>query len=123
VDVDDYEGLPPNGRAARDLVIRGGTIVIPGLASYRADIAIDLEDARPGRMAGSRIAEVGDLAEVQARDTVDATGLFVHPADEALAGEAERRFLRVGGIGSFVITREESRDAERVYTVEDGVVR
>ena len=116
--VADYESLPPNGRAARDLLVRGGTIIVPGLAPYRADLAIDLEEERPDQPASARIAEVGDLAEVQARDTVDATGLFVHPAEMALAGEpGERRFLRVGGPASFTITRSEQPGGEPVHRI------
>ncbi len=122
--VADYETLPPNGRAARDLIVRGGTVVIPALAQYRADIAIDLEEERPGRDASARIAEVGDLAEVQARDTVDASGLYVHPAAEALAGaEGERKFLKIGGVGSLVITRDADPTTPAVYTIEKGIVR
>jgi hypothetical protein len=34
-------GLPQNGRGMNDLIIRGGTIVLPGMPPYRADIAID----------------------------------------------------------------------------------
>jgi hypothetical protein len=119
--VADYESLPPNGRAARDLIIRGGTVVIPGLAPYRADIAIDLEEVRPDRSASARIAEVGDLAEVQARDTVDASGLYVHPTGEALGGDpGETRFLKIGGVGSVVITRTAEPGSERIYTIERG---
>ena len=118
--VADDESLPPNGRAARDLLVRGGTIVIPGLAPYRADLAIDREEERPDRPASARIAEVGDLAEVQARDTVDATGLFVHPADSALAGgRGEPRFLRIGGTASFMITRTVQPGGEPVHRITD----
>jgi hypothetical protein len=120
--VADYESLPPNGRAARDLLVRGGTIVIPGLAPYRADLAIDLEEERPDQPASARIAEIGDLAEAQARDTVDATGLFVHPAEVALAGEpGERRFLRIGGAASLVITRSEQPGGEPVHRITNGL--
>src|SRR5688572_7274563 len=57
-----YESLPSNGRAARDLLVRGGTVVIPGFAPYRADIAVDAEE-RAGSVT-SRVAEIGDLDEV-----------------------------------------------------------
>jgi hypothetical protein len=117
--VRDYESLPANGRAARDLLIRGGTVVIPGLAPYRADVAIDLEDARPGSPAGSRVAEVGDLAEAHARETIDAQGLFVHPLPDALP-TASAAFLRIGTPGSFVITRGAEPGGEAVYRIENG---
>ena len=119
--VADYEGLPQNGRAARDLVVRGGTIVVPGLAPYRADIAIDREEARPGKPAVARIAEVGDLAEVQARDTMDATGLYLHPTDEALAGTpGERPFLRIGALASFLLTRSDQPGGDVVLRIENN---
>ncbi|MGH7505362.1 MAG: M14 family zinc carboxypeptidase, partial [Longimicrobiales bacterium] len=38
-----YNSLAENGRSVRDLIVRGGTIVIPGLTSYRADIAVDVQ--------------------------------------------------------------------------------
>ena len=53
-----------------DLVIRGGTVVDGTKAPrYRADVAID----------GGRIAAIGDLAGVQGREAMDATGLIVAP--------------------------------------------
>lgn len=117
--VRDYESLPGNGRAARDLVIRGGTVVIPGLAPYRADVAIDVEETRPGSAPGSRVVEVGDLAEVHARDTIDAQGLFVHPLPDALPATSAL-FLKIGTPGSFVITRSAQSAGEAMYRIENG---
>ena len=115
----DYESLPANGRAARDLLILGGTVVIPGLAPYRADIAIDFEEARPDRQRSARIAEVGDLAEVIARDTIDASGLFVHPTEETLAGlPGGARFLKIGSSGGFVIRKGADPVSERVHATD-----
>ena len=98
------------------------TIEIHDRVSYRADLAIDREEERPDQPASARIAEVGDLAEVQARDTVDATGLFVHPADSALAGgPGEPRFLRIGGTASFMITRSVQAGGEPVQRITNGL--
>jgi hypothetical protein len=77
-DPDGYEALPRNGDRATDLVVRGGRVVIPGMEPYRADVAVEYADALSRE--GGRIVEVGDLAGLVARDTVDATGLFLHPA-------------------------------------------
>jgi beta-lactamase class A len=71
-----YATLPPNGRSLNDLLIRGGTLVLPGREPHRADIAIDA--ASVGGPSTTQIADIGDLAEVEARDTLDASGLFIH---------------------------------------------
>jgi beta-lactamase class A len=82
-----YVALPPNGRAVNDLLLLGGEVVVPGLAApYRADIAIDYDDALA--RTGGRIVDVGDLREAEARDTLDAAGLHIHvdPAEAAADG-------------------------------------
>jgi len=78
----DYLTLPENGRAVNDLVVRGGTVVAPGLPPLRADVAIDFDD--PLHRTGPRLADIGDLPALAARDTIDATGLFVHPDPAAV---------------------------------------
>jgi hypothetical protein len=118
-DVGAYESLPSNGRAARELVIRGGTVVIPGFEPYRADIAVDLET---GFERSPRVVEVGDLAELQARDTINATGLFVHPASAALGASAEPGYLRIGAMPTFVITESAEQTSKRMYLIENGIV-
>jgi beta-lactamase class A len=75
-DVAAYTTLPPNGRSLNDLLIRGGTLVLPGREPRRADIAIDA--ASVGGPSNTQIADIGDLAEAEARDTLDASGLFIH---------------------------------------------
>jgi beta-lactamase class A len=74
--VELYSTLPPNGRAVNDLVIRGGSVVLPGTPPYRADIAVD--GAAVGGPAVTQIVDIGDLLGAAARDTIDATGLFIH---------------------------------------------
>jgi hypothetical protein len=51
--------------------------VLPGTPPYRADISIN--GASVGGPAATQIVEIGDLEGVAARDTIDASGLFVHP--------------------------------------------
>ena len=75
-----YTELPQNGRAVNDLVIRGGRIVLPGMDAYRADISINGRSV--GGPAETQIIEIGDLEGTEARDTIDATGLFVHAATQ-----------------------------------------
>ncbi len=57
---------------------RGATIVLPGIEPYRADLSINFADALAHR--DGRITEVGDLAEAAARDTIDASGMYLHTA-------------------------------------------
>jgi beta-lactamase class A len=73
-----YTGLPENGSAMNDLLIRGGTVVLPGMEPVRADISIDA--AAVGGPPTTRIVDIGDLSWTVARDTVDAAGLFIHAA-------------------------------------------
>ena len=47
-----------------------------GARPHRADVAIDT--ASVGGPTTTQIADIGDLAEVEARDTLDAAGLFIH---------------------------------------------
>jgi hypothetical protein len=75
-DVVRYTNLPENGRAFNDLIVRGGHIVLPGMQPYRADIGINGQSV--GGPAETQIVDIGDLDGVEARDTIDATGLFVH---------------------------------------------
>lgn len=75
-DVSRYTGLPENGRAVNDLVITGGSIVLPGMQPYRADISVNGRSV--GGPAETQIIDIGDLTGTEARDTIDATGLFVH---------------------------------------------
>jgi beta-lactamase class A len=115
-DVALYRGLPQNGRAVNDLIIRGGTIVLPGIEPYRADIAIDA--AAVGGPDATRIVDLGDLRENEARDTLDATGLFIHPHDAA-PGTG----LQPGATPALTLRRSADPVAEAMWTVIGTVVR
>ncbi len=117
--VERYTTLPENGRAVRDLVLRAGTIVIPGLAPYRADIAVDVQDGPVARDQGS-IVEIGDLEGVLARDDFDAGGLFVHLLPAALDQLEGRSALQPGATAAFVIRRGAAPDSEVVARFENG---
>ena len=112
-----YLSLPVNGEQVSDLVIRGGTLVIPGLEPVRVDVAADFAD--PLRRLGGRVTEVGDLGGVQARDTLDAAGLFLHPAAAALANGG-RPSLGPGSPATFVLRRSADPQSEAVWVVEAG---
>ena len=100
---DWYDGLPYNAGGAADLLIRGGSLVLPGKVPMPLDIAINYDD--PHNRSGSRIREVGDLQAVVALDTLDATGLFLHPSTSALTTRAGQHWLRVGANGVFDVRR------------------
>ncbi len=97
-DAADYEALAFNGRRLPDLLMRGGTLAVPGLPHLRADLLVTYE--RPLLRQGGRIADVGDLADVEAQDTLDLTGSFVIPFGDALD---DRGALRVGGPARFLV--------------------
>ncbi|HEX7089606.1 MAG TPA: serine hydrolase [Longimicrobiales bacterium] len=118
-DVAAYETLLENGRAVNDLLVLGGTVVVPGLPPYRADLAVNFEE--PLERRGGRIVEIGDLAELEARDTIDARGLFVHPLPAALAdAPGGGRWIRVGAPASFALRRGPEARSEAVQVVEAG---
>jgi beta-lactamase class A len=71
-----YADLPENGRAFTDLIVHGGHIVLAGMPPYRADISINGQSV--GGPSETQIVEIGDLDGVEARDTIDAAGLFIH---------------------------------------------
>lgn len=88
-----YESLPVNDRAAVDILITGAAMVLPGQPPMRVDLALNYEDAlRKGR---ARVREVGDLAAVVALDTIQADGLFLHPAAAMLTTQAGKQWLRI----------------------------
>ena len=116
-----YESLPENGRQVNDLLVRGARVALPGAEPFRADLAVDYQDA-PAR-TGGRVVDVGDLAELAARDTLDATGLFLHPAPAMLAGDAAGRALTTGAPAHFTLRRGPEPASEAVWTVEGGAAR
>ena len=120
-DPEAYESLPFNGSPVSDLLIRGGTIAIPGLAPLRADLAVNFSD--PLLLTGGRITDVGDLGERDARDTLDVGGLYLHPSPEALRSQAGRPALGPGAPASFVVRRSPEAAGEAVMILEEGVVR
>jgi hypothetical protein len=119
VDPEGYRGLPFNGRPVDDLVVRGGTVVMPGVPPFRADLAVNFVD--PLRRRGGRITDVGDLAEGAARDTLDVTGLFVHLAPGSYGmGRDGRAVVNLGLPATFVVRRDADPASAAVHGVVDG---
>lgn len=98
-----YEDLPENTGGARDLLIVGGNVVLPGAAPIRADIAVNFDD--PVSRSGARIAEVGDLEQAVAIDTVDVARLFLFPTDSTGIMEDGKAWLQIGAPASFDVRR------------------
>lgn len=107
----EYDALPLNTSGATDLLVLGGQLVLPGREPRRADIAINYEDAVA--RVGGRIRDVGDLRESVAIDTIDARGLFIHPAPDGAQGPAAAR-VRVGAPAALEIRRGPSVTSELV---------
>lgn len=80
--VDGYLDLPENGRRFGDLLVRGATLAIPGLPPIQADLLINFD--HPLAELGGRVGEVGDLAETEAREYLDAEGLYLIPLPRML---------------------------------------
>ncbi len=98
-----YESLESNVGGAHNVVVMGGKVVLPGEEPILMDLAIDYDDAVAHR--GPRLRDAGDLREEVAIDTVDASGLFIHPKGTSLAGGSGAARLVLGAPASFDIRR------------------
>lgn len=97
-----YDTLPLNrGGGAYDLLIVGGSVVVPGLGPTRADLAVNYDDAVA--RTGGRIREVGDLEGAAALDTLDLTGRFLHPLPDGVLRTGGAVWLPIGAPARFVI--------------------
>ena len=112
-----YESLPRNSSGASDLLVVGGSIVLPGHPAMLADIAINYDE--PVARMGARVREVGDLREVAAIDTLDATGLFLHPVGGSLTRRGGGVWLEIGAPATFDVRRGQDRNSELVRRLGD----
>jgi hypothetical protein len=110
-----YDDLPRNTGGAVDVLVLGGQLVLPGQPPLRADLAFNYEE--PVARTGPRLRDVGDLRETVAIDTIDATGLFIHPEAPALTEREGGRWLRLGAPGALVIRRGPAPQSEVVRRV------
>ena len=98
-----YLDLPLNTAWVYDLIVRGGSIVLPGREPVMADFAINYADTLS--KTGGAIVEVGDLEEANALETIDATGLFFLPAAASLSQEGGPH-LRIGDPADGLLARD-----------------
>jgi hypothetical protein len=110
-----YDSLPFNTGGASDLLIQGGQLVLPGRPPLRVDVAVNYEDA-VAREDG-RIREIGDLEGAAAIDTLDATGLFLHPRPEALQRRERDAWLRIGAPAALDLRRGADASSELVRSL------
>ncbi|HJU75084.1 MAG TPA: M14 family zinc carboxypeptidase [Gemmatimonadaceae bacterium] len=114
-EISAYESLPFNAGGASDLLLRNAQLVLPGKPPMRVDIAINYEDALA--KADGRVRDVGDLDAVIAIDTVDLSGLFLHPSPRALTTTPAGPMLRIGAPAVFEVRRGESPSSELVRRI------
>jgi hypothetical protein len=121
VPLNEYESLDEDDTSVVDVLLRGGTIVVPGLEPYRADVGIEFPV--PFQREDGEVASIGDLGGYTASEEVDAGGLFLHPRPEALRGDAgSHPVLGDGSPACFDVRVGADAASERVMTVAHGVV-
>ncbi len=96
-----YEDLQFNGRAVADLLILGGTVAVPGIPTLEADVLVNYE--LPLLKRDGVIADIGDMGETQAQDTLDVAGLYLIPMPSALE---EDDALDVGAPAHFLVAED-----------------
>lgn len=104
-----YDDLPENRRVENDLLLLGGTLSTDRGARVRADVAVRFDDS--AARTGPRFGEVGDLADVVALDTIDASGLFLH------AWTGDEGFVRRGAPVRITARRGAEPAGEAVWTL------
>ncbi|HJU86946.1 MAG TPA: M14 family zinc carboxypeptidase [Gemmatimonadota bacterium] len=103
-----YDDLPMNVDVTNDLVLSGGRVVMGDGASYPLDVAIVYDDAVA--RTGPRYGEIGDLADARALETVDVSGLYLHP-------ELDGGVLRRGGEVRLTVRRGADPESEVVRRI------
>ena len=115
VDSAEYDRLPYNTGGARDVLITGGSLVLPGRPPFRADLALNY--GNPVAQSQPRVADVGDLSESVAFDTVDASGLYLFPGDSTLTRKGNDVWLRLGAPAHFELRRAPEKSGQLVREV------
>jgi len=92
-----YERLPANRGFTHDLLVRGGSLVLPGRGPILVDMAFAWEDGVAG--TGLLLSELGDLEDEYALEIIDATGLYLHP---------EAPFITVDSSGTWLLLEKEA---------------
>jgi len=112
-DPEVYERLPFNLGVEFDLLLAGGQIVSGDDDPITADIALVYDDPVAGREI--RVEAVGDLNRAEAMDTLDITGLYVHPEPGSNPTSQGVPGIRLGHRAAFTVRRGTSPDSEVVH--------
>lgn len=120
-DPDAYESIPTNSRSAVDLLVRGASLVLPGAEPVRVDVALNYEE--PVARREPRVREVGDLARVTALDTLDVTGMYLHPAPSMLTDKNGMRWIRFDTAAVIAIRRGPDPSSDIVRMIGDQRAR
>jgi hypothetical protein len=121
VPLDEYDSLDEDDTSVFDVLLRGGTIVVPGLEPYRADVGIEFPV--PFQREDGEVASIGDLGGYTASEEVDVRGLFLHAHAEALRGDGgSPPVLGDGSPACFDVRVGPDPASEKVMTVSRGVV-
>ena len=115
-DPDRYESLPYNTSIGRDVLVMGGTLVMPGGEQYVADLGFNWDNVM-ARSGGLRLREVGDLRGFFSLDTVNASGLFLHIAPSMLTTRDGKSWLRTGAEAAIDVRRGAARESELVRRI------
>jgi hypothetical protein len=107
-----YERLPVNERIETDLLVLGGRLVMGRGPPITADLALAFDD--PVARVGPQLLEVGDLGGEVALDTLDASGLFIHPAPAMLVARGDSLWVRLRAPIAFTVRRGASPGSEVV---------
>jgi hypothetical protein len=104
-----YDELPMNVGITNELLLSGGHVVMPDGEAYRVDVAIEHDDPVAG--TGPRYGEIGDLEGTRAVETIDVTGLYIHP------DLGDTGYLRRGAPARLVVRRGPESGSEEVLTL------
>lgn len=110
-----YDRLPFNTSGAADILVLGGRLVLPGQPPLTADVAVNYED--PVAHTGAKIRDVGDLGGAIAMDTVDASGLYIHPDPATLTPGNGGRWLRIGARATLDLRRGADTSSDLVRRI------
>ena len=116
-----YESIPTNSRSAVDLLVRGASLVMPGAEPVRVDIALNYEE--PVARREPRVREVGDLARVIALDTLDVSGMYLHPAPSMLTDRNGMRWIRFDTTAVISVRKGRDPASEVVRVIGDERIK
>ncbi|MEN1971328.1 M14 family zinc carboxypeptidase [Luteimonas sp. MJ204] len=114
-----YDELPENGRVWPDLLVAGGTLALPGQPQARMDLLVDFQ--QPLLERGGAISDIGDLGEVRARRTIDASGLYIVPFNPPGEAGGEAHGILAPGMPAYFHLSRDPQGRDVVWTLAGDV--